>query len=411
MKKILTSLVMIAAVGALVAGATGAFFSDTETSTGNTYTAGTIDISVDGENPWVNSWSNYLDKPCQTNYMNFTIKNEGENPARVWKRLVNVVNGAGEATYPDMQARAAVCSSEPEYVAGGGLFDDAGLPTGQGYVERDNLSAFMIYDMAICRVGDEENAGEVCPMIDDQVGTDGVMHKKPDMSNKNWDILIDEKDQVRVDNVVDTWIKLAEELAVGESLVVSQSYHLMTWDDSGQPMVTNWAQGDTMAFDIELEARQLTAPAPGTTLVNNVVTATAQLVAKNTTSWDPIAEGASAVLTYGVSGETFDYSLVGSGVAAGNYQLVYYPDPWANPKVVTLIGVPFAVDGTGVVNQSGNVELGMDLPTLTDANYPVGAKVWLVPTASLSGNNLSWTNLGQFLFDLSLVNYDDSGIN
>ena len=39
MKKILISLAVVGAVGAVVAGATGAFFSDTETSTGNTFTA------------------------------------------------------------------------------------------------------------------------------------------------------------------------------------------------------------------------------------------------------------------------------------------------------------------------------------------------------------------------------------
>jgi predicted ribosomally synthesized peptide with SipW-like signal peptide len=47
MKKIALSMSMIAVVGALVAGATGAFFSDTETSTGNTFTAGSIDLKVD----------------------------------------------------------------------------------------------------------------------------------------------------------------------------------------------------------------------------------------------------------------------------------------------------------------------------------------------------------------------------
>jgi predicted ribosomally synthesized peptide with SipW-like signal peptide len=40
---------MIVTVGALVWGATGAFFSDTETSTGNTFTAGAIDLKVDSE--------------------------------------------------------------------------------------------------------------------------------------------------------------------------------------------------------------------------------------------------------------------------------------------------------------------------------------------------------------------------
>ncbi|OHB16925.1 MAG: hypothetical protein A2605_00460 [Candidatus Zambryskibacteria bacterium RIFOXYD1_FULL_39_35] len=47
MKKILGSVGMLALVGVLVWGATGAFFSDTETSTGNTFTAGAIDLKVD----------------------------------------------------------------------------------------------------------------------------------------------------------------------------------------------------------------------------------------------------------------------------------------------------------------------------------------------------------------------------
>ena len=47
MKKILGSVGVLAVVGALVLGATGAFFSDTETSTGNTFTAGAIDLTVD----------------------------------------------------------------------------------------------------------------------------------------------------------------------------------------------------------------------------------------------------------------------------------------------------------------------------------------------------------------------------
>ena len=40
---------MIAVVAVVVLGATGAFFSDTETSTGNTFTAGDIDLKIDNE--------------------------------------------------------------------------------------------------------------------------------------------------------------------------------------------------------------------------------------------------------------------------------------------------------------------------------------------------------------------------
>lgn len=49
MKKILLSLGTVVFVGAMVVSATGAFFSDTETSTGNTFAAGDIDLKIDNE--------------------------------------------------------------------------------------------------------------------------------------------------------------------------------------------------------------------------------------------------------------------------------------------------------------------------------------------------------------------------
>jgi spore coat-associated protein N len=48
MKKILVSLSMVGMVALVAVGATRAFFSDTATSTGNTFTAGTLDLKVDG---------------------------------------------------------------------------------------------------------------------------------------------------------------------------------------------------------------------------------------------------------------------------------------------------------------------------------------------------------------------------
>ena len=49
MKKILLSLSVVAAVAVVVVGATTAFFSDTETSTGNVLAAGAIDLGIDNE--------------------------------------------------------------------------------------------------------------------------------------------------------------------------------------------------------------------------------------------------------------------------------------------------------------------------------------------------------------------------
>lgn len=57
MKRILMSLSVIAFVGVIAAGATGAFFSDTETSRGNTFTAGGLDLKID-------SWQHYNGNEC-----------------------------------------------------------------------------------------------------------------------------------------------------------------------------------------------------------------------------------------------------------------------------------------------------------------------------------------------------------
>lgn len=49
MKKILLSIAIIGAVAALVTTATVSYFSDTETSTGNTFSAGSIDLKIDNQ--------------------------------------------------------------------------------------------------------------------------------------------------------------------------------------------------------------------------------------------------------------------------------------------------------------------------------------------------------------------------
>ena len=57
-KKILFSMLAIAAAAAIVIGGTTAFFSDTETSTGNTFTAGAIDLKVDSKCTYNDAQSN-----------------------------------------------------------------------------------------------------------------------------------------------------------------------------------------------------------------------------------------------------------------------------------------------------------------------------------------------------------------
>ncbi len=49
MKKILLSIAVIGAISALVTTATVSYFSDTETSSGNTFSAGSIDLKIDNQ--------------------------------------------------------------------------------------------------------------------------------------------------------------------------------------------------------------------------------------------------------------------------------------------------------------------------------------------------------------------------
>src|SRR3989344_1789498 len=50
MRRIIISLVMIGGIGgALAIGTTGAFFNDRETSTGNTFAAGAVDLKIGNE--------------------------------------------------------------------------------------------------------------------------------------------------------------------------------------------------------------------------------------------------------------------------------------------------------------------------------------------------------------------------
>ncbi|MFA5747358.1 MAG: TasA family protein, partial [Candidatus Paceibacterota bacterium] len=74
-KKILLSLSVIAAVATIAVGGTIAYFSDTETSTGNTFTAGTISIAVNGQETWTENFVFGDMKPSQVEYSNFTVTN------------------------------------------------------------------------------------------------------------------------------------------------------------------------------------------------------------------------------------------------------------------------------------------------------------------------------------------------
>ncbi|MDD5152496.1 MAG: TasA family protein [Candidatus Pacebacteria bacterium] len=77
MKRILLSLSVIAAVAIGAVGATRAYFSDTETSTGNTFTAGTLDITL-GTATYTTDVTNM--KPGDVKTLTLNVNNVGSLP-------------------------------------------------------------------------------------------------------------------------------------------------------------------------------------------------------------------------------------------------------------------------------------------------------------------------------------------
>lgn len=83
-KKVLFSLLVIGVVAAVAGAGTMAFFSDTETSTGNTFTAGTLDLKVD----WIESYNGEI----------IETQDETDDPGAIFE-LDDVKPGdSGEAT-------------------------------------------------------------------------------------------------------------------------------------------------------------------------------------------------------------------------------------------------------------------------------------------------------------------------
>lgn len=102
MKKILISLMTVAVVAGLVGGGAFAYFNDTETSKGNTFTAGTLDLKVNGGDDPLLVLVELKDmKPCDWKYVEVTL-HVGENSADGWIMFDNVVSGEGIDTEPEL---------------------------------------------------------------------------------------------------------------------------------------------------------------------------------------------------------------------------------------------------------------------------------------------------------------------
>lgn len=123
MKKILLSLLTIALVSVVAVGATRAYFSDTETSVGNTIAAGTLDLKVGGQDdPIVAHITQTNIKPAAPwttqRGQGFTLKNVGSVPGTVTATVKNLVDYENSCNEPETNAGDVTCGATEGELSG-----------------------------------------------------------------------------------------------------------------------------------------------------------------------------------------------------------------------------------------------------------------------------------------------------
>jgi len=343
-KKILASIFVIGILAFAMGWGTYSYFSDTEKSTGNVFTAGTIDIDVDGANPWTETFTLADVKPCEVKYIRFIITNVGTNPVVIWKHLKVTATGQGVETEPEKEEETA-------------------------HSERASwtIDKWITYDLKV-----------------------------------DSNVIFAPEDDIKVSDVDCVWMPLGT-LAVGGKIAVEQSYHL-------QPEVTNWAQGDTMTFDIVIYGEQKLGTGPSES-------PNTKLFLDNKDgepNWYFLPDGTWAIMDYDPDGPAFGCNFRAKGLTPSTeYSLIYYADPWPGNHPGALI-TTFTTDGSGNIPWTYKaVDINLDLPDHADANYPKGAKIWLVPSTAYNPTTKSMSawNPTQYLYESNLITYNDSEVS
>lgn len=104
MKRILISLMTIALVGALIGGGVYAYFSDIETSTGNIFTAGTLNLKVSDDDPLTAHFEVTDTYGGESGSDDWLLKNDGSIAGSLditFSNIVDAENGVNEPEEAD----------------------------------------------------------------------------------------------------------------------------------------------------------------------------------------------------------------------------------------------------------------------------------------------------------------------
>lgn len=443
MKKIIVSLSIIAAVAAIAIGATTAYFSDTETSTGNTFTAGAIDLTIDNESYVTDSngvlvaseetsWT--LDNLTNQLFFNFSDLKPGDIGEDTISLHVDS-NDAWLCAAFEITDDSDQSCTEPELEVDTNCTE----PSGEGELADKLEFAFW--------ADDGDNVYETGEYIFLEGTLDDLKNGKIALADSTRNVWVQQGQPGPLPNNTTKYIGKAWCFGdLGMTQLSQETTGPLTRPSSATcngANVNNAPQTDRVMGNIQFYAEQARNN-PNFTCASwspNFTGLTRTLLLENKdTSWDVIDETGGTpeiqgFLTYKTASDNFDFTLDYYGLAAAtSYSLIYYADKqdrfddWGGDPLGKVIKT-FTSDGDGIGTETGNVELGMDLPHYDDwngsgaANYCDdangfddyntcrGAKIWLVLTNDLtSGPNIplvSW-NPVSYLFETDLINYNDT---
>ena len=134
---------------------------------------------------------------------------------------------------------------------------------------------------------------------------------------------------------------------------------------------------------------------------------TLYLYEKDPITWEIVPDGAWGCMQYRPAYKTFAFWFGAMYLEpCTDYTLIYYPDPWPGQGLICLGSG--TTDAYGRIHICGPVDTG-DLPKDFDANYPDGAKIWLVLSSDVDCTNqqmIGW-NPSEYLFENNLITFDD----
>jgi len=426
MKKIIVSLAIIAVVGAIVVGATTAFFSDTETSSGNTFTAGAIDLKVDNH-----CYYNNRECICVTN------SNSPYYGQCYWDIGGDSQFGDGEVS----EDNRCYCTWDEKDLEENDLFanfsdlkpGDHGEDTISFHVNSND--AWLCADVKIIEDNDvtctDPETGSTDPSCSRGVVGDGELDNY--LTVFAW---ADDGDNIYESGetpLMTAPVKLTDyegtfpiadtnfsivgyENNKGLPLVGSHTYYIgkawcfgdMTVEGDGTIKcngvnVQNDAQTDKLKLDVSFEAVQARNN-------ENFVCSdyylgkehTLKLENKDSNTWQPINDNTFGQLVFKSPYSTFDYDLTVQGLQTStDYSLIYCAGgDWPCTGGIRI--AQFTTDGSG--NQTinnGSIDLQTDLHS---------AKIWVILSDDWDDTNqqMAGWHPTEYLFEWNLIDYEDS---